>query len=73
MTTTSTRHRAMALSSAIVVPSTTAAKDKHLSKGGSHTGDDFAPAALYPPLTSTLLRLAEDESLQLEQVDCKTV
>lgn len=62
----------MALLSAVIVPATTTAKDKQLSKGGNHMGDGFAPAALYPPLTSTPLRLAEDESLQLEQVDYKT-
>lgn len=59
----------MALLSAVVVPATSAAKEKHLDKTGNLTGNGFAPAALYPLLTSALLRLANDESLPLEQVE----
>ncbi|WP_434667650.1 hypothetical protein P5W99_35875 [Paraburkholderia sp. A3BS-1L] len=33
-------------------------KNKHLGNGGNRTSNGFAPEALHPPLTSTLLSLA---------------
>lgn len=43
------------------------AKKKHLDATGMLTGNGFQPNSLYDVLTSTLLRIAGDEALPLEE------
>jgi site-specific recombinase XerD len=59
----------LAVLSPVVIPATKAARDKHLDAAGNLTGNGFDPAALYLLLTSTLLRIADDETLPLEEVE----
>lgn len=59
----------LAVLSPVVVPVTKAAKDKHLDANGNLTGNGFDPASLYLLLTSTLLRIADDETLPLDEVE----
>ncbi|MBK3780036.1 tyrosine-type recombinase/integrase [Paraburkholderia aspalathi] len=59
----------LAVLSPVVVPATKAAKDKHFDEAGNLTGNGFDPASLYLVLTSTLLRIANDEALPLDEVE----
>ncbi len=64
--------QALALLSPVVVPSTRTAQAKHLSQAEGAlvlTGKGFSPDGLYQLLTTTLLRIADDVTLALNEAE----
>lgn len=57
----------LALLSPVVVPNTPRAKVKHLNASADLTGVGFSPDGLYQVVKSALLRLADDETVELTE------